>query len=57
MRGKITMIEKIPNIKDITDLIRQPLFEVWTKLCAAIDEKYDMEHFWNTLSSPQPKTS
>lgn len=51
------MIEKIPNIKDITDLIRQPLFEVWTKLCAAIDEKYDMEHLWNTLSSPQPKTS
>lgn len=45
MGGKITMIEKIPNIKDITDLIGQPLFEVWTKLCVAIDEKYDMEHF------------
>ena len=41
------MIEKIPDSKDMADLIGQPLFEVWTRLCAAIDEKYDMERLWN----------
>lgn len=41
------MLEQIPCEKEMTALIGQPLFEVWTKLCAAIDETYDMERLWN----------
>ena len=32
----------------MTDLLGQPLYEVWQALCSAIDEKYDMERLWNT---------
>lgn len=39
---------KIPDRKEIIALIGTPLYDVWTKLCAAIDEKYDMECFWNS---------
>ena len=31
----------------MTDLLGQPLFEVWQKLCVVIDEKYEMEQLWN----------
>ena len=31
----------------MTDLLGQPLFEVWQKLCVVIDEKYEMERLWN----------
>lgn len=41
------MLEKIPDAEEMTTLVGQPLFEVWTKLCAAIDEAYDMERLWN----------
>lgn len=41
------MLDKIPDSKEMADLIGLPLFEVWTRLCTAIDEKYDMERFWN----------
>lgn len=42
------MLDKIPDIEELAALVGQPLFEVWTKLCAAIDEKYDMECLWNS---------
>lgn len=42
------MLDKIPDTKELTALVGQPLFEVWTKLCAAIDEKYEMECLWNS---------
>lgn len=42
------MLEKIPSQSDITELLGQPLSEVWLALCSAIDEKYDMERVWNT---------
>ena len=29
----------------MTDLLGQPLFEVWQKLCSVIDKKYEMERF------------
>lgn len=29
--------------KIMTELLGQPLFEIWQELCSAIDEKYDME--------------
>lgn len=40
-------LHKIPDAEEMTALVGRPLFEVWTKLCAAIDEKYDMERLWN----------
>lgn len=42
------MLDKIPDAKEMKALVGQPLFEVWTKLCAAIDENYDMECLWNS---------
>lgn len=41
------MSEKIPSQSTMTDLLGQPLFEVWKKLCEVIDEKYEMERLWN----------
>lgn len=39
------MSEKIPSQSTMTDLLGQPLFEVWQKLCSVIDKKYEMERF------------
>ena len=41
------MSEKIPSQSTMTDLLGQPLFEVWQKLCEVIDEKSEMERLWN----------
>lgn len=41
------MLDKIPDAEEMATLLSQRLFEVYTKLCAAIDEKYDMERLWN----------
>lgn len=41
------MLDKIPDMKEMVTLIGQPLYDVWQKLCAAIDKKYDMECLWN----------
>lgn len=40
-------MEKIPDMEELNALVGTSLGEVWTKLCAAIDEKYDMECIWN----------
>ncbi|MFR1870747.1 MAG: DUF3788 domain-containing protein [Acutalibacteraceae bacterium] len=42
------MLDKMPNMDDMTALIGQSLYDVWQKLCAAIDEKYDMDCIWNS---------
>lgn len=42
------MLRKIPDSEEMAGLIGQPLLDVWTKLCAAIDEKYDMERLWGS---------
>ena len=42
------MLDKMPNMDDMTALIGQSLYDVWQKLCAAIDEKYDMDRIWNS---------
>ena len=42
------MLENIPSQSTMTDLLGQPLFEVWQALCLAIDENYEMERIWNT---------
>ena len=41
------MLDKIPNAEEMTTLVGQSLYDVWNKLCALIDEKYEMEHLWN----------
>ena len=41
------MLEKIPNEQELKNILGESLFEVWTKLCAAIDEKYDMDRLWD----------
>ena len=42
------MLENIPSEPVMTELLGQQLFAVWQALCAAIDEKYEMERIWNT---------
>ena len=42
------MLDKIPAPEEMTALVGKPLYAVWNKLCASIDEKYDMECLWNT---------
>ena len=42
------MLENMPSQSIMTELLGQPLYEVWQALCSAIDEKYDMERIWNT---------
>ena len=41
------MLDKIPNAAEMTALLGQSLYHVWNKLCALIDEKYEMECLWN----------
>lgn len=41
------MIDKIPGSEEMTTLVGQDLYDVWQKLCIAIEEKYDMECLWN----------
>lgn len=42
------MLENVPSPSVMTELLGQPLYEVWQALCSAIDERYDMERLWNT---------
>ena len=35
------MLDMIPNEKEMTALVGKSLYDVWNKLCALIDEKYD----------------
>lgn len=41
------MLDIIPNEEEMTDLVGKSLYDVWKKLCALIDEKYDMDCLWN----------
>lgn len=42
------MLEKAPSNDEMVTLIGEKLFGVWTKLCALIETKYDMERLWNS---------
>ena len=42
------MLENLPSQKTMTELLGQSLFEIWQRLCLAIDEKYNIERIWNT---------
>ncbi len=37
----------IPDTEQMTTLVGISLYEVWNKLCALIDENYDMDCLWN----------
>ena len=41
------MLYKIPDEEEMTALVGRSLYDVWNKLCALIDEKYDMERLWD----------
>ena len=41
------MLDKIPDKEQMTALVGQPLYGIWEKLCALIDEKYDMDRLWD----------
>ena len=40
------MPEIVPSAEQMTTLVGKPLYEIWTQLCALIDENYDMERLW-----------
>ena len=42
------MLERIPSQSALAELLGAPLLEVWLELCAAIDERYEMERLWNS---------
>ena len=35
------MLDAIPGKEELTVLVGKPLYEVWTALCALIEERYD----------------
>lgn len=41
------MLDIIPDAEQLAALVGEPLYEVWDKLCALIDEKYDMDRLWD----------
>lgn len=41
------MLEKIPEREETIALVGASLFEIWEKLCALIDEQYDMDCLWD----------
>lgn len=41
------MLKRIPDQAEMSELLGTELYDLWLKLCAAIDEKYEMEHLWN----------
>ena len=43
------MLDKIPDKEQMTALVGQPLYGIWEKLCALIDEKYKYRRGGKTL--------
>ena len=41
------MLDTIPNAEELTALVGESLYEVWRRLCALIDEQYEMDRLWN----------
>lgn len=46
-RKPTAMLNRIPDVQDMTDLLGEELCAVWTALCRAIEEKYDMDQIWD----------
>ena len=41
------MLDTTPSEEVMTALVGKSLYDVWSKLCALIDEKYDMDRLWD----------
>lgn len=41
------MLDAIPVAEEMTCLVGRHLYEIWNKLCALIEDKYDMDCLWN----------
>lgn len=41
------MLDVIPSAEEMTILVGESLYDIWNKLNALIEEKYDMECSWN----------
>ena len=41
------MLDTIPNEEEMTAVVGKSLYDVWNKLCALINEKYDMNCLWD----------
>lgn len=41
------MLDAIPSKEEMTALVGKPLYDVWQRLCARIDETYDMDRLWD----------
>ena len=44
---EVIMLDIIPDAEQMTLLVGQPLYEIWNKLCALINEKYEMDCLWD----------
>ena len=42
------MPERIPDAEQMTALLGEALYGIWSQLCALIDEHYDMERLWGS---------
>lgn len=41
------MLDIIPSTEEMTILVGESLYDIWNKLNALIEEKYDMDRLWN----------
>ena len=41
------MLDMIPGAKEMKTLVGESRYDIWIKLNALIEEKYDMECLWN----------
>ena len=41
------MLDTIPGEDEMIALVGKSLYDVWNKICALIDEKYDMDCLWD----------
>ena len=41
------MLDRIPDEEEMTALVGKSLHDVWNRLCALIDEIYDMDRLWD----------
>ena len=41
------MLDKIPDAEQMTTLVGKPSYEIWNKLRASIEEKYEMDCQWD----------
>ena len=40
---RVNMLDIIPNEAELTALVGTELYDVWSKLCTSLDEKYDKQ--------------